>query len=109
MLMRHMGYWVIRYFAPTFLFVCMALCEMWLPTNAWPARVILTCNVLMTLITTSLSGYNEAPAYYMTALYWWFWGCQFFIYICLVEYAFALSWVYFIIDKKAVRAIKQVN
>lgn len=105
-IMRHMGYWVIRYFGPTLLMVCMSMVGLWLPVNAWPARVILTSTIMMTLITTSQNGYNEAPAYYMTAFYYWFWGMQFFIYMCVFEFAVALAWSHFTGDKLASKAAR---
>ncbi|KAH9389403.1 hypothetical protein TYRP_023349, partial [Tyrophagus putrescentiae] len=69
---------------PTFLMVVMGMANQYLPTNAWPARIILTASVLLTLITVSLQGYNESPSNDVTSM----------------EYAFALSWQYLIQDKK---------
>lgn len=103
-LVRSINYYVIRYYCPTFLMILISFASFWLPTNAWPARVMLTATVLLTLITTSQGAYNEVPSDDVVSLYWWLWGCQLFVYMCLAEFAFALAWVQFINDKKAARA-----
>jgi len=38
-LVRRLSYYVIRYYALTFLCVVVSFIAFWLPTNAWPARV----------------------------------------------------------------------
>lgn len=89
--------------------VAMGMVSFWLPTNAWPARIILTASVLFTLITTSLQGYNEVPSNDVTSLVWWLWVCQLFIYVSMIEYAIALSWQYHITDKKVAIAKGKVS
>lgn len=108
-LVRSINYYVIRYYCPTFLMVVMGYVSFWLPTNAWPARIILTASVLLTLITTSLQGYNEVPANDVVSLYWWLWGCQFLMYMSMLEYVLALSWVNLITDKKVAKAANKVS
>lgn len=61
---------------------------------------MLLCTVLIHTVTLSKDGYNEVPSNDMVSFYWWFWGCQFLIFIGLIEYALALAWVQFVIDKK---------
>lgn len=106
---RHVNYYVIRYYAPTFLCMCISCLNPWLPTNAWPARTILTATVLLTIIRVSITGYNEVPARDVVSLYWWFWGCQFFVYMGLVEYSLALLWVQFVFEKKKAHANQTVR
>lgn len=106
-LVRSCNYYIMRYYCPTFLMVVMGMASFWMPTNAWPARIILTASVLLTLITTSLQGYNESPSNDVTSMVWWLWVCQFFIYMSMVEYAFALSWQYQMQEKKLALAAKK--
>ena len=72
-------------------------------------RIILTASVLLTLITTSLQGYNEVPSNDVSSMYWWLWGCQFFMYMSMIEYVFALSYVNMITDKKVAKAASKVS
>lgn len=107
-LVRSISFYVIRYYCPTFLMVCISFVSFWLPTNAWPARIMLTASVLLTLITTSTGAYNEVPAEEATSLVWWLWGMQFFIYLTVAEFAFALAWVQFVNDFKAAKLANKV-
>lgn len=108
-LVRHVSYYVIRYYAPTFLKLIMSYVSFWLPTNAWPARVMLMCTVLLNVLGDSSSGYNEVPAHSVVSFYWWFWCIQCLMYFTLVEYALALAWVQFVIEKKLSRSEKRVS
>lgn len=99
-LVRHVNYYIIRYFAPTFLLVCMSFLQAWVPCNGWPARIILTCIVELTCKSVSITAYNESESRHVTSLYWWLWVCQFFIYMGLIEFAMALAWGHFVVDKK---------
>ena len=103
-LIRSVNYYIIRYYCPTFLMVAISACSFWLPTNAWPARMYLTSSVLLTLTTSSSGAYNEVPADSVISFYWWFWGCQLLVYSTLIEYALALAWVQFALDKNRAKA-----
>ena len=103
-LVRSINYYIIRYYAPTFFMTMISFTQFWMPTNAWPARIILTATVMITLLTVSLNGYNEVPSNDVTALAWWFWICQLFIYIGIVCHALSMAWTYFIADKKTAKA-----
>lgn len=103
-IVRHVNYYVIRYYLTTFLMVVMCFAEFYFPTNGWPARIILTAVILVTLLGVSREGYDEVPSKDVTSLYWWLWGCQFFIYMSLVEFAAAQAWVQFVGDKKIAHA-----
>lgn len=98
-LVRNLNYYVIRYYCPSFLMVVVGYLSFWIPSNAWPARIILTVSVMMTLVTVSQQGYNEVPCNDVASLYWWLWGCQFLLYMCIFEYVIALSWFNMINEK----------
>lgn len=88
--------------------VATSITSFWLPTNAWPARIILSATILLTITTTSLQVYNEIPSNDIASLYWWLWVCQFITYMTLIEYVFALAWYSFINDKKNIKDKKVV-
>lgn len=108
-LVRHVGYYVIRYYAPTFLLTVLTIIENWIPTNGWPARVIFTCVVELTMKSVSIDAYDETTSRHVVSLYWWLWGCQMFIYLCLIEFATALAWGHFVVDKKIAHAKNVVS
>lgn len=99
-IVRHVNYYIIRYYLTTFLLVMMMFVEFYYPTNAWPARIILTCVVLINIMGISRQGYSHVPSKDVTSLFWWFWWCQFTVYMGLIEFAVALAWVQFVLDKK---------
>ena len=101
-LVRHLSYYVIRYYAPTFLTVCMPMCEFWIPVNAWPARIILAATVLLGNIRVAFGAYQSTPVRDVCSLFWWIWGIQTIIYLCLCGQAFSLSWHHFVVDRKRV-------
>lgn len=108
-LVRHVNYYIIRYYAPTFLLVMMSFLEAWVPTNGWPARIILTCIVELTMKSVSMDAYNEIRSRHVVSLYWWLWCCQFFIYAALIEFGMALAWVQFIGDKQIAHKTNTVH
>ena len=65
--------------------------------------------MLLTLITTSLQGYNEVPSNDVSSMYWWLWGCQFLVYMTMIEYVLALSYVNLIADKKFAKEAGKVS
>lgn len=103
-LVRHVNYYIIRYYLTSFLLVIMMFVEFYYPTNAWPARIILTCVVEINVIGISRQVYSEVPSKDVTSLFWWLWWCQFMVYMGLIEFALALAWVQFVFDKKIAHA-----
>ena len=108
-LVRHLGYYVIRYYATTFLCVVTSYCSFWVATNGWPARVIFTCVVYVTVKGISETAYDEVPTNDVVSLFWWLWFMQCFVYMNLVEYATALAWVQFAEDKNRAHAAGVVS
>lgn len=106
---RHVNYYVIRYYAPLFLCMCISCIGPWIPTYAWPGRTILAATVLFTVISISITAYNEVPARDVVSLYWYCWGSQCFVYLCLCEYAMALAWVQFVFEKKIAHKRNEVR
>lgn len=108
-MVRRVNYYVIRYYLPTFLIVILSYTCFWMPTNAWPARATLGVSSIINVNTLSKSGYNTVPANDVVSLYWWFWGCQFLIYMTMIEFAFALAWVQFVNEKKLAHKENRVS
>lgn len=102
---RRLSYYVIRYYAQTFLSVICSFVSFWLPLQAWPARVTLAVTPMLQLITQSININSDINVYYVTAIQWWMSLCIFFSFSCLIEYAIAVSWTYFIVDKKAAKNV----
>ncbi|KAI2811126.1 hypothetical protein BLOT_002299 [Blomia tropicalis] len=102
-LVRHLNYFIIRYYCPTFLCLCGSFCGFWVATNGWPGRIICTCVVYLTIKSISETAYEEVPSNDVVSLFWWLWVIQAFIYMNLVEYAWALAWVQFAEDKVRAR------
>lgn len=99
-LVRRVNYYVIRFYLPTYLMMISSFVNFWLPTNSWPARVVLTATVLLSVITTSGTAYNEIPVTDVVTFYWWFWCVQTIVFFTLIEFALALAWVQFVVEKK---------
>ena len=70
----------------------------------WPARVAIVVTPLLNLITQDISFNNDINVAYVVAVHWWGIWCQVFVFLALIEYAVAISWVHFINDKKAFKA-----
>lgn len=107
-LVRHLNYFIIRYYCPTFLCLCGSFCGFWVATNGWPGRIICTCVVYLTIKSISETAYEEVPSNDVVSLFWWLWVIQAFIYMNLVEYAWALAWVQFAEDKVRARVAGRV-
>ncbi|KAJ6221587.1 hypothetical protein RDWZM_000132 [Blomia tropicalis] len=103
-LIRHLNYYIIRYYCPTFLSVAMTMLEFWIPVNAWPCRIILAATILFTFAETSITAYNSTPARDVVSLFWWLWGLQTIIYLGLCGQAFSLAWHHFVTDRKRTNA-----
>ena len=108
-IVRHVNYYVIRYYLTLFLIMCICFVQFWIPTIAWPGRLVFTVVVYLTLFQLSHSGYNEVPSQDVVALVWYIWVVQFFIYMALIEFATALAWVQFVQDKRRARAANIVS
>ncbi|KAH9408573.1 hypothetical protein TYRP_010838 [Tyrophagus putrescentiae] len=101
---RHLSYYIIRYYTSTFLCICTSFASFWVATCGWPARVILTLVVYLTVKAISQTAYDEVPVPDVCPLFWWLWVIQFLNYMNLVEYATALAWVQFADEKNRARA-----
>ncbi|UXI20912.1 protein turtle-like [Sarcoptes scabiei] len=102
---RNINYYVIRYYLPTFLQVCISQVEFWYPIAAYSAngRMVLTVVVMVNLIGISRKAYNLVPSRHITPLFWWLWLCQLFVFLSLLEFALAYAWYHFNRDRKLSR------
>ncbi|XP_054161868.1 glycine receptor subunit alpha-2-like [Oppia nitens] len=89
-LVRRVSYYVIRVYAPTFLSVIIAF-----------VCVTIIVTPLLNLITLDISLNNEMNVSYVMSIHWWMIWCQIFVFLYLFENALAISWAYFINDKKS--------
>lgn len=78
--------------------------QFWIPIIGWPARVAILVTPLLNLITQDIGMNNDIGVEYVVNIHWWMIWCQAFVFLALIEYAVAISWAYFINDKKALRA-----
>ncbi|EDV42044.2 uncharacterized protein Dana_GF17199 [Drosophila ananassae] len=89
MLTREVGYYVIDYFLPSIMIVCISWVSFWLQADQTPARTTLGCTTLLSFITLSLSQEaNLSKTGYVTMSEVWFLVCTIFIFGSLVEFAF---------------------
>ncbi|XP_054166062.1 glycine receptor subunit alpha-2-like [Oppia nitens] len=102
-LVRRVSYYMIRIYGPTFLTTISSFVGFWIPVMAWPARVALLVTPLLTLVTQNVNVNSEINVSYVVALHWWMTVCIFFVFMSLIEFAVAISWVWMINDKKAQR------
>lgn len=54
----------------------------------------------MDLISEDIDDNNDIQVNYVTAFHWWMMWIQGFVYLVMVEYAVAIAWAHFIMDKK---------
>nr|XP_027203398.1 glutamate-gated chloride channel-like [Dermatophagoides pteronyssinus] len=97
---RHLSYYVIRYYLLDFLAVWVSFLSFWIPVNMWPARIALTVVPLLNLITQDISVNNEIQCNYVTSFHWWMMWIQGIVWADIAEYATAMAWSHFIADKK---------
>ncbi|XP_027203399.2 glycine receptor subunit alpha-2-like [Dermatophagoides pteronyssinus] len=102
-LVRHVGYYIMRYYTPTALLVLMNFVQFWTPTVCAPGRAIFTGVIEMTMKSVSITAYGETSSRHVTSLFWWQWGCQFFIFVSEIEYAMIFGWAHFVVDKHHAR------
>lgn len=99
-LIRRLNYYMIRYYLLTFLAIMVSFVCFWIPVNMWPVRFALTVVPLLNLISQDIAINNEIKVGYTTLFHWWMMCLHLIIYFEIVEYALALSWAHFIMDKK---------
>lgn len=90
--MPNSGHFVVKKYIPSFLIVVMSFVGFWIPTNAYPARVALVITSLLALITQQLQSSAEISASYVVALNLWMIICITFVFLALIEFAFAIAW-----------------
>ncbi|ALC47833.1 CG11340 [Drosophila busckii] len=89
MLTREVGYYVIDYFLPSMMIVCISWVSLWLQPDQTPARTMLGCTTLLSFLTLSLSQENNlSKVSYVTMSEVWFLVCTVFIFGSLMEFAF---------------------
>ncbi|KAI2811125.1 hypothetical protein BLOT_002298 [Blomia tropicalis] len=99
-IVRHVNYYVIRYYLMTFLIMVIGFVQFWIPTIAWPGRLVFTVVQWLTLSSVSETIYSECPSNDVVSLFWWVWMVQFYDYMGLLEFGVALAWVQFAQDKQ---------
>lgn len=62
-LVRHVNYYVIRYYLTTLLILMICYVQFWIPTIAWPGRLVFTVVVTLILLAVSHTAYDEVPAH----------------------------------------------
>lgn len=58
---------------------------------------------LLNLISSDISVNNDIDVNYVTSYHWWMMWIHGIIYLEIVEYAVAMSWAHFVVDKKNFR------
>ncbi|KAI1278452.1 Glycine receptor subunit alpha-3 [Halotydeus destructor] len=89
---RRVGHFIVKRYIPSFLIVIMSFVGFWIPTNAYPARVALVITSLLALITQQLQSSAEISAAYVVAINLWMIICISFVFLALIEFAFAIAW-----------------
>ncbi|CAG0901546.1 unnamed protein product, partial [Darwinula stevensoni] len=87
---RDPGHYILDYYVPSIFLVVVSWVSFWLDPNASPARVALGTSTMLTFITLSRNIGDELPKLsYLRAVEIWFFVCIAFIFLTLVEFAFA--------------------
>lgn len=100
-LVRRCDYYIMRYYCNSFLCTVTSFIQFWISLNAIPGRVVLASSMLVALLNVSEAAYAEMPVDYMTAMFFWMWGCQLMMYLSLVELGMTCAWSYWARDKRA--------
>ncbi|RWS20419.1 glutamate-gated chloride channel-like protein, partial [Leptotrombidium deliense] len=101
---RRFSYYFLRYYAPSFLTVIIAFCGFWIPVLGWPARVAVIVTPLLTLVTMGNQVNTDINVSYVVALHIWMMFQDLFVFLCLIEYAVAIAFVWYVEDTKAIAA-----
>ncbi|CAG0897099.1 unnamed protein product [Darwinula stevensoni] len=87
---RDPGHYILDYYVPSIFLVVVSWVSFWLDPSAAPARVALGTSTMLTFITLSRNIGDELPKLsYLRAVEIWFFVCIAFIFLTLVEFAFA--------------------
>ncbi|RWS17344.1 Glycine receptor subunit alphaZ1-like protein, partial [Dinothrombium tinctorium] len=95
---RRFSYYFLRIYAPSFLVVIISFAGFWIPVLGWPARVALIVTPLLSLVTMGIQINSEINVSYVVALHIWMMFCDFFVFMCLIEYAIAISYAWYVED-----------
>nr|CAI5826756.1 unnamed protein product [Callosobruchus analis] len=88
-LRREVGYYIMDYFLPSILLVCMSWVTFWLQADASAPRVTLGASTMLSFITLNGGLSKNLPKVsYIKASEIWFLGCVSFIFFSLAEFAF---------------------
>ncbi|CAG0880686.1 unnamed protein product [Darwinula stevensoni] len=87
---RDPGHYILDYYLPSIFLIVVSWVNFWLDPSASPARVGLGTCTMLTFITLSRNIGDELPKLsYLRAVEIWFFVCISFIFLTLVEFAFA--------------------
>ncbi|XP_019880945.1 pH-sensitive chloride channel 2 isoform X2 [Aethina tumida] len=88
-LRREVGYYIMDYFLPSILLVCMSWVTFWLQADASAPRVTLGASTMLAFITLNGGLTKNLPKVsYIKASEIWFLGCACFIFCSMAEFAF---------------------
>ncbi|KAJ8923205.1 hypothetical protein NQ315_001759 [Exocentrus adspersus] len=88
-LRREVGYYIMDYFLPSMLLVCMSWVTFWLQADASAPRVTLGTATMLSFITLNGGLTKNLPKFsYIKASEIWFLGCATFIFCSMAEFAF---------------------
>uniref|UniRef100_A0A2M4BGD8 pH-sensitive chloride channel 2 n=1 Tax=Anopheles marajoara TaxID=58244 RepID=A0A2M4BGD8_9DIPT len=88
-LAREMGFYMMDYFIPSIMLVCISWVTFWLQADQSAPRITLGTSTMLTFITlASAQGKTLPKVSYIKASEIWFLGCTGFIFGSLVEFAF---------------------
>ncbi|CAH0563686.1 unnamed protein product [Brassicogethes aeneus] len=88
-LRREVGYYIMDYFLPSILLVCMSWVTFWLQADASAPRVTLGTATMLAFITLNGGLTKNLPKVsYIKASEIWFLGCACFIFCSMAEFAF---------------------
>lgn len=101
-----MGYYMLDYFVPSIMLVCISWVSFWLQADASAPRITIGTSTMLSFITLATAQTRTLPKVsYIKASEIWFLGCTIFIFGSMVEFAF----VNIIWRRKSNVQIKKVN
>ncbi|GLV44814.1 uncharacterized protein CBL_14615 [Carabus blaptoides fortunei] len=103
---REMGYYMLDYFLPSIMLVCISWVSFWLQADASAPRITIGTSTMLSFITLATAQTRTLPKVsYIKASEIWFLGCTIFIFGSMVEFAF----VNIIWRRKSNVELKKVN
>ncbi|CAG2106587.1 unnamed protein product, partial [Medioppia subpectinata] len=90
-LTRQLGLYILKNYIPSALIVIMSFVGFWIPISAYPARVALVITALLALITQQYQS-SQVNVSYIIAINVWMITCIAFVFLALIEYAFAITY-----------------